>query len=215
MAQTESPLLGGSQLDGTTKQPSEITLLLFRWQSGDEAALDQLVSMLYPQLRALAKQLMRQERADHTLSATAVVHEAYLKLFSAKAEWQGSAHFYAVAARTMRRVLVDYARGVGRVKRGSSMGKISLETAGQTAVESSPLDYVQLLSLDSALTRLSLQDKRKADLIEIVYFGGLNCDEAALVMKLSVATVNRDLKLARAWLKHELRGPGAVTQYAG
>ena len=95
------------------------------------------------------------------------------------------------------------------------MVKISLETAGQTAAESPLLDYVQLLSLDSALVRLSLQDKRKADLIEIVYFGGLNCDEAALVMKLSVATVNRDLKLARAWLKHELRSPGAVTRYAG
>jgi RNA polymerase sigma factor (TIGR02999 family) len=215
MAQNESPHLDAPSPNDARHQPSEITRLLVRWQSGDEAALDQLVTALYPELRTMAKRLMRQERADHTLSATAVVHEAYLKLFSANVEWQSSAHFFAVAARAMRRVLVDYARGVGTAKRGSSIVKISLETVGHTAAESLPLDYVQLLSLDSALIRLSLQDKRKADLIEIVYFGGLNCDEAAEVMKLSVATVNRDLKLARAWLKHELRLPEAATQYVG
>ncbi len=184
---------------------SEITRLLVRWQAGDEAAREQIVSALYPQLRSMAGQLMRQERADHTLSATAVVHEAYLRIFSTNVEWKDSAHFLAAVVRTMRRVLVDYARAVNRIKRGRSMAKVSLDASGSVPADSSPLDHEQVLALDSALVRLSLQDKRKADLLEMVYFGGLKCDEAAVVMRLSVATVNRDLKIAKAWLKHELR----------
>lgn len=204
MAHAETPS-SGATLDNAPQKESEITRLLMRWQSGDEAAKEQLVNALYPQLRDMAGRLMRRERADHTLSATAVVHEAYLRIFSAKVEWKDSTHFLAAAARTMRRVLVDYARAVNSVKRGRSKVKVSLDATGAMPTDSSPLDHVQVLALDSALDRLSLQDKRKAELLEMVYFGGLNCDEAAVVMRLSVATVNRDLKMAKAWLKHELR----------
>jgi RNA polymerase sigma-70 factor, ECF subfamily len=186
------------------EQEMQITGLLLSWQSGDRMAFDRLMGIIYPQLYALATRSMRQERPNHTLSATALVHEAYLRLFSAKIEWQDRVHFLAVAATTMRRILVDYARELKSAKRGGQM-KVSLDAAERVSASSASLDVEGLISLDDALQRLLKQDKRKAELMEMVYFGGLNCDEAAAVMKVSVATVNRDLKLAKAWLKYELR----------
>jgi RNA polymerase sigma factor (TIGR02999 family) len=184
---------------------TDVTSFLLAWRSGDRDALDGLMAIVYRQLHVLAVGYMSRERPDHTLSATALVHEVYLKLLSANMDLQDRAHFLAVAASIMRRILIDRARSMHRVKRGSGGQKLSLQ-----AVESMSALLVytkpeEVLFLDQALKRLQQQDERKARLMEMVYFGGLNCDEAALVLEVSVATVNRDLKLAKAWMKHELR----------
>jgi RNA polymerase sigma factor (TIGR02999 family) len=185
---------------------SDVTSLLVAWRSGDRDALDELMAVVYRQLHVLAASYMSRERPDHTLSATALVHEMYLKLLSADVHLQDRAHFLAVAASIMRRILIDRARGLQRIKRGSGAQKLSLVTLETTTVLLAQSDPEEVLYLDQALTRLEQQDMRKARLMEMVYFGGLNCDEAALVLDVSVATVNRDLKLAKAWLRHELRG---------
>lgn len=185
---------------------TDVTSLLLAWRSGDREALDELMAVVYRQLHVLAAGYMSRERPDHTLSATALVHEVYLKLLSADVHLQDRAHFLAVAASMMRRILIDRARSVQRIKRGSGAQKLSLVTLETTTVLLTQSNPEEVLYLDQALTRLEQQDIRKARLMEMVYFGGLNCDEAALVLEVSVATVNRDLKMARAWLKHELRG---------
>ncbi|HZL27819.1 MAG TPA: ECF-type sigma factor [Acidobacteriaceae bacterium] len=168
------------------------------------------MGLVYGQLHLLAQQYMRQERPDHTLRATALVHEAYLRLVSVDVGWKDRAHFLAVAAITMRRILIDHARSVQRVKRGSGEQKLSYNAIENEAGILLRADPVQVLYLDAALNRLLQQDSRKAKLMEMIYFGGLNCDEAAVVLEVSVATVNRDLKLAKAWLKHELRSADQI-----
>ena len=188
-----------------THNGTDVTSLLLAWRSGDRDALDGLMAVVYRQLHMLAVGYMSRERPDHTLSATALVHEVYLKLLSANVHLQDRAHFLAVSASIMRRILIDRARGMQRVKRGSGGQKLSLQTVESMSALLIYTNPEEVLFLDQALHRLQQQDARKARLMEMVYFGGLNCDEAALVLEVSVATVNRDLKMAKAWMKQELR----------
>jgi RNA polymerase sigma factor (TIGR02999 family) len=164
--------------------------------------MDELMPLVYHQLRALASRYMRLERTGHTLGPTALVHEAYLKLLSSETPWEDRVHFMAIAAITMRRILVDHARANRRGKRGSGADRVALDDV----VLLQPPMSLDILALDDAMNRLSLQDARKAKLIELSYFGGMNCEEAAAVLEVSTATVNRDLKMAKAWLRQELSG---------
>jgi RNA polymerase sigma factor (TIGR02999 family) len=185
-----------------TEANSQITQLLGAWRSGDSDALDQLMPLVYEQLRVLASRYMRKERTDHTLRATALVHEAFLKLLEADVGFEDRMHFLAIAAITMRRILVESARSHRSAKRGGGAEKVVLDDA---ILISQPVG-IDVLDLDAALIRLGKQDQRKARLIELTYFGGMSGEEAAAVLKISTATVNRDLKLARAWLQRELAG---------
>ncbi|AXC13619.1 hypothetical protein ACPOL_4344 [Acidisarcina polymorpha] len=148
----------------------------------------------------MAANYMRRERGEHTLQATALVHEAYLRLFDETTDWVDRAHFLAIAAITMRRILVEHARSSRRIKRGSGAKRIELDDLLQIQP---PMD-LDVLSLDFALSRLTEQDARKGRLIELTYFGGMNAAETAIVLGVSTATVNRDLKLAKAWLRNEI-----------
>ncbi|HEV2447546.1 MAG TPA: sigma-70 family RNA polymerase sigma factor [Candidatus Sulfopaludibacter sp.] len=177
-----------------------VTRLLQSWGAGDQAALEELMPLVYDRLRVLAGRYMHAERAGHTLRTTALVHEVYLQLVDADVAWRNRAHFYAIAARLMRRVLVEYARKRGRAKRGAG-GKVTLDEAMAVTPEPDPV----LLELDDALTRLADVDERKAQLIEMTYFGGLSYDDAAEAMGISPATVHRELRLAKAWLYNELK----------
>ncbi len=178
-----------------------VTGLLRAWRDGDATAVDRLVPLVYDELHGLADRFMRRERADHTLQATALVNEAFLRLVDADVPWEDRAHFLAVAARTMRRILVDYARARGRAKRGGEMEKVSLE--GAAVVD--PARLPDLVELDEALERLAAQDERKARAIELHYFGGLSYEETAKVLDVSPVTVHRDMRLAKAWLYRHLR----------
>jgi len=181
----------------------EITALLGAWKGGDGRAYEDLINVVYPQLHILAARQMRRESVGHTLSATALVHEAYLRMLGSELNVEDRSHFMAVAAVVMRRVLVDHARNRKRSKRGSGALKISLDEV-YLAVDPAPAD---ILDLDNALTRLAECDARKARLVELLFFAGMNCEEAAVILGTSVATANRDLKFARAWLRHELNSP--------
>jgi RNA polymerase sigma factor (TIGR02999 family) len=181
----------------------EITGLLVRWGQGDEQALDSLVPLLYNRLRRLAAYLLQGERSGHTLQPTALVNEAYLKLAGqANSPWQNRAHFFAVAGRAMRQILVDYARQRRREKRGGGVSLVPLEE-GQGFVAGRSID---LLALDEALDRLAADDKRKALVVELRYFGGLSNQEIAEALQVSVNTVMRDWDFAKAWLSREMSG---------
>jgi len=189
----------------TMNEPDpQITQLLLAWRGGDSTALDSLMPLVYEQLRVLASRYMRRERAGHTLRPTALVNEAYLKLLSTEVRFEDRMHFFAVASIAMRRILVESARTYRSAKRGSGAEKVELDDA---MLVSEPAG-IDVLDLDTALNRLAQQDARKARLIELTYFAGLNAEEASAVMEISTATVNRDLKLARAWLQRELAGIG-------
>lgn len=177
-----------------------VTQLLQQWGAGDRQALDQLMPIVYDQLHKLASNCLRSERPDHTLRATALVHEAYLKLVQADVDWQDRVHFYAVSARILRRILVDHAKSRNRHKRGGEYQQIPLEEAVLVGPEADR----GMVELDEALQRLASQDRRKSDLIELLFFGGLTYDEAAAALKISPATVHRELTLAKAWLNLEL-----------
>ena len=177
-----------------------VTQLLQQWGAGDKQALDQLMPIVYDQLHKLASNCLRSERPDHTLRATALVHEAYLRLVQAEVNWQDRVHFYAVSARILRRILVDHAKSRNRNKRGGEYQKIPLEEAILVGPEADR----GIVELDEALQRLATQDRRKSDLIELLFFGGLTYDEAAAALKISPATVHRELTLAKAWLNLEL-----------
>lgn len=192
-----------------TSPDQDITSLLQAWRSGDKAAYEQLFTLVYDQLRRLASHYMNRERPDHTLRTTALVHEAYLRLLGSEVAWEDRSHFLAIAALTMRRILVDHARNNQRQKRGSKNRKLSLDDVEQEASLLIHQNDADILDLDIALTRLSEQDQRKAKLMELIYFGGLNCEEAATVMTISLATVNREVKFAKAWLRRELSGTSA------
>lgn len=185
---------------GTPAEPN-VTRLLHSWRQGNERALDELLPLVYDQLHALASRYLHGERGGHTLQATALVHEAYLRLVGTDVNWEDRVHFFAVAARTMRRILVDHARSRLRDKRGGGAEKLSLEEAYM--VGSEPTET--LLEMDQALDRLAEMDSRKAQLVEFFYFGGLSYQEAASVLQISEATVHRELKMAKAWLYHELK----------
>jgi len=176
-----------------------VTAMLKAWRSGDTGALDRLVPLVHAELHRLAEGCMRGERPDHTLQATALVNEAYLRLVDADVEWQDRAHFFAVAATTMRRILVDYARAKGRKKRAGT--RVSLEESIIVA----PDRDAELVAIDEALTALAANDARAAKVVELHYFGGLTYQEIAEALGTSSATVDRDLRFAKSWLYRELR----------
>jgi RNA polymerase sigma factor (TIGR02999 family) len=181
---------------------AEVTALLAAWSDGDETARGRLIDAVYDELRGLARGYLRGERADHSLPPTALVHEAYLKLIDQRhVRWQNRAHFFAIAAHVMRRVLVDHARTRGAVKRDGGQ-RVPLQDVDAAADPSE----VDVLDLDAALEKLSSLDPRQSQLVELRFFGGLTVDEAAAVVGVAPATVNRDWALARAWLFRELRG---------
>ena len=181
---------------------TDVTKLLHRWREGDSDALDELAPVLYDELRRLASGQLARERRNHTLQATEVVHEAFVRLIGTDVPWHDRAHFLAVAARTMRRLLVDHARARGREKRGGDLARVTLQPSDAASEPRS----AEILTLDDALSKLAEQDERAASVIELHHFGGLTYDEAAEVLGVSTATVKRDLRLARAWLRREMGG---------
>jgi RNA polymerase sigma factor (TIGR02999 family) len=179
----------------------EITQLLLAWNEGDARALDQLMPLVHDELHLLAHRYMTGERAGHPLQTTALVNEAYLRLIdSSRVRWQNRAHFFAVSAQLMRRILVDVARARRQLKRGGDAAQVSLDEA--VTVSSEP--PADLIALDDALTALAAFDARKSKVVELRFFGGLTVEETAEVLQISVMTVNRDWGLAKAWLLREL-----------
>jgi RNA polymerase sigma factor (TIGR02999 family) len=180
-----------------TPSPKSITQLLIEWRDGDETALNRLIPLVYEELRRLAHHYMRQERPGHTLQTTALVNEAYLRLVAHKGmRWQNRAHFYAVAAQGMRRILVDHARSRNCAKRGGGVNIVELEEAATIVQRQAS----ELIALDDALSELSAFDPRKSQIVEMRYFGGMSVEETAEVLGISSATVNREWKTAKARL---------------
>ncbi|MBA3963567.1 MAG: sigma-70 family RNA polymerase sigma factor [Chthoniobacterales bacterium] len=185
--------------------PQKVTQLLTSVSEGDQAALTELAPLVYEDLRRLAHRYMQAERADHTLQATALVNEAYLRMADqTKASWQTRAHFFAIAARTMRQILVNYAKSYRAQKRGGGDQKVELEAVALI----SPAQSQEIIELHEVLAQLAVLDERKARVVEMKYFGGLSYEEIAAVLGVSAITVRRDWEFARLWLYAELRGPG-------
>ena len=179
----------------------EITQLLLAWNQGDELALDRLMPLVHDELHRLAHRYMAGERPGHALQTTALVNEAYLRLIdSSRVRWQNRAHFFAVSAQLMRRILVDVARARQKLKRGGDLVHVSLDDA--MAISSEP--GADLIALDEALTTLAAFDERKSKVVELRFFGGLTVEETAEVLKVSPMTVMRDWGLAKVWLLREL-----------
>jgi RNA polymerase sigma factor (TIGR02999 family) len=184
-------------------QSSEgITRLLIDWSKGDQAALEKLMPLVYDELRRLASNYLRRERAGHTLQPTALVNEAYLKLVDQRhAKWQNRAHFFGISAQLMRRILVDHARQHQAAKRGGSKQQRLSITSAERVVKQPEID---LLALNEALDELTIMDPQQAQIVELKFFGGLSIEETAEVLGISHATVERDWKIARAWLRRQL-----------
>ena len=181
----------------------EITRLLIDWRGGDQAAFEQLVPLVHEELRRIARRHMAHERTGHTLQATALVNEAYMRLVDIRqVNWQDRAHFFAMSSRLMRRILVDFARSKSYQKRGGGAQKVSLDEA--LVVSKQPGQ--NLVALDDALSALAACDSRKAQVVEMRFFGGLSVEESAEALSVSVETVMRDWKFAKAWLLRELKG---------
>jgi RNA polymerase sigma factor (TIGR02999 family) len=194
-------------LIGKSVKSAEITKLLKAWRQGDSGALDRLTPLVYEQLRRLARGYMRKEHPGQTLQATAVVNEAFLRLIDARdVDWHDRTHFFAVCARMMRRILVDAARERAALKRGGQAGRVEHSTAVNLDLLPAPGSdpRSQLCALDDALNALARMDPRRAQVIELRYFGGLTVEETGEVLKISPQSVMRDWKLARAWLAREL-----------
>lgn len=184
-----------------TTQP--ITRLLLEWSAGNELALEQLTPLVYQELRKLAGRYLSRERPDHTLQPTALVHEAYLRLVEQDHQnWEGRSHFYGVAAHLMRLILVDWARKAQAGKRGSAPRRLPLEDVADAAAHRPE----EMIALDDALTGLNNVDPRKAKIIELRYFGGMTVEEVARSLSISTATVERETRIAQAWLSSELKG---------
>jgi RNA polymerase sigma factor (TIGR02999 family) len=180
----------------------DVTLLLQAWSGGDKEALDRLAPLVYRELRRIAGRIMSAERPNHTLQATALVNEAYVRLVDTRqVSWQDRAHFFALCARAMREILIDHARARASAKRGGC--QIAIELDEGLMAGASPEE--DLLELDDALKRLAAIDPRKSQVVELRFFGGLNLEETAEALKVSTKTVQRDWDLARAWLYRELR----------
>jgi RNA polymerase sigma factor (TIGR02999 family) len=191
---------GPTPVNGVPKDPGNVTGLLLDWSKGDQSALERLVPIIYEELLRLARARLSRENRQCTLQPTALVHESYLRLADeTKLEWQNRAHFYAIAANTMRRVLIDYARKRNAEKRGGGM-IITLQTGMDFAQERAP----DCLALDEALKKLAKVDERKSRAIELKYFGGMTTEEIGSVLGIAVATVGRELRLGQAWLRREL-----------
>lgn len=185
--------------DGETH---EVTRLLSEWAKGDSGALEQLTPVVYRELHHLAASYLRRERASHTLQPTALVHEAYIKLVGqSNPDWQSRSHFYGIAARLMRQILVDHARQKKAHKRGGREIRLSLEEAASFRLERGP----DILSLEDSLNELEKMDPRKCRAVELRYFGGLSMEEIANSLGVSLITVRRDLKMAEAWLHNQLQ----------
>lgn len=192
---------------GVMTDPGSVTGLLLAWGKGDEAALERLIPLVERELHRIAKRCMAGERAGHSLQATALVNETYLRLVDAQhVNWQDRAHFLAMSARLMRRILVDWARSKQYQKRGGGALKVTLDEALAVTDERGH----DLVALDDALQALAAFDERKSKVIELRFFGGLSVEETASVLKVSVDTVMRDWKLAKAWLLGEMRSGGAA-----
>lgn len=189
-----------------TRPPSarqHVTERLCEWRSGDASALQKLIPLIQPELQRLARSYMRRERPGHTLQTTALLDDAYLRLAdNGQPQWQNRAHFFAVAAQVMRRIMVDHARQRSAAKRGGGVIRVQLDECATVA----PSRADELLALDEALEKLAAFDKRKAEVVEMRYFGGLTMEEIADVLKIHVNTVTRDWKAARAWLFAALSG---------
>jgi len=182
--------------------PEGITQLLIDWGKGDQAALEKLMPLVYSELRRLASNYLRRERAEHTLQPTALVNEAYLKLVDQRnAKWQNRAHFFGISAQLMRRILVDHARQRQAVKRGGVEQQRLSITSAQAVMKQPEID---LLALNEALEELTTMDPQHGRIVELKFFGGLSIEETAEVLGISHATVERDWKLARAWLRRQL-----------
>jgi RNA polymerase sigma factor (TIGR02999 family) len=179
----------------------EVTQLLAKATQGDRAATEDLFPLVYEELRDLAQRFLSGERKNHTLQPTALVHEAYLRLVGPEASWESRAHFFGAAARAIRRILTDHARQRGRVKRGSGVRQVSLDEAGPVA---QPVEDMDLVGLDAALTALAEQDPQKAQVVELRFFAGLTAEQTAQALGISPSTVARDWAFAKVWLHREL-----------
>lgn len=177
-----------------------VTTLLQDWRSGDADALDQLVPLIYDDLRRIAAFHMQSERSDHTLQATALVNEAFARLAEANVSFQNRAHFFAIAARTMRHILTDYGRARRSQKRGGGVSPVALDEDRVASPASTAI-----VDLDDALQKLAEIDDRKSDILVLHFFGGMTYEETAEALNVSAATVDRDLRLAKAWLANELQ----------
>lgn len=181
--------------------PSEITGLLADWSAGSKAALDRLLPLVYDELRRLASGYMRRERPDHMLQTTALVHEAYLRLVgSQNVNYETRTHFFAVAAQVMRHILVDYARGRGRAKRGEGAPSLALSDVAVLSDDRAE----EVIAVNAALEKLTALDVRKGRVFELRYFGGMSVEEAADALKVSPTTIARDWRMAKAWLRREI-----------
>jgi RNA polymerase sigma factor (TIGR02999 family) len=188
--------------------PNEVTSLLLAWSNGDRAALDKLIPLVHDELHRLAHHYMRQERAGHTLQTTALANEAYVRLIDQRSvRWEGRAHFLAIAAQLMRRILVDYARSRCYAKRGGEARQVSFD---ESAIVS-PQRGSELVAVDDALTELAARDSRKSQIVELRFFGGLNIEETAEVMGVSASTVQREWRRAKAWL-YEAISQGTINE---
>lgn len=181
--------------------PQQVTQLLVAWSGGDQAARDELMPLVYEELRRLAHQYLRRERRGHTLQTSALVHEAYVRLVDQTSiKWQGRAHFFGIAARLMRQVLVDYARTRRYAKRGGNARRVSLDEALIVSKERA----AEVVALDDALKSLAEIDPRQSQIVELRFFGGLSIEETAEVLAVSPGTVMRDWTLAKAWLRRAI-----------
>jgi RNA polymerase sigma-70 factor (ECF subfamily) len=185
----------------SASSPHELTQLLIDWGNGSQDALEQLFPLVYEELRRMAHRYMRRERSGRTLQTTAVVHEAYLRLIDQKhVQWQNRAHFFAIAAQMMRRILITHAQSHAYAKRGGGTLKVSLDEAAILSRERAG----ELITLDEALTSLTAIDPRRSQVVELRFFGGLSNEEIAKVLKISPNTVTRDWNVAKAWLYREM-----------
>ncbi|MFV1998514.1 MAG: sigma-70 family RNA polymerase sigma factor [Acidiferrobacterales bacterium] len=185
---------------------TEVTRLLHDWRKGDSQSLEQMMPLVYAELRRIADRYLQKENPGHTLQPTALVHEAFINLVDADVNWSDRVHFYAVSARIMRRLLVDHAKAKRREKRGGGGVKVSLEDVLAIAPEPS----LDIIELDEVLKKLAMFDERKSQVVELHYFGGFTYEEIADVVGISAATVDRELRLAKAWLYGELQSPGST-----
>jgi RNA polymerase sigma-70 factor (ECF subfamily) len=186
--------------------PAEITRILHAWRDGSREALERLIPLVYDELSTLASRQLAREWRHNRLQTTAVVHEAYVKLFDQrKIDWQNRGHFFAIAAQLMRRILVDHARRELRDKRGGAAVHLTLDAAAHVS-QATPVDVVDTLALDGALQKLEQIDPQQARIVELRFFGGLTVDEAAAALGVSRATINREWAIAKGWLHRELTG---------
>ena len=193
----------------TASTPHAVTELLLAWSQGEQSALEKLIPLVYGELRRIAHRYMNRERRGHTQQTTELVNEAYLRLIDAsRVRWQDRAHFFAISAQLMRRILVDYARTRGYLKRGGGAHRTSFDEAAVV----SPERGSDLVALDDALQALAAKDARKSRVVELRFFGGLSVEETAEVLKVSPDTIHRDWRLAKAWLARQMgKASGKMT----